>query len=1185
MNPLRVHLSRQPDAAAASLYRSIGRWLEYPDNKAILLVPDQYTVEAEQALFDFFHRDSLLRLQVKSFSSLARDIFEEGQGRKDLLLSGDGQKMVLRLLLEEEGEDWKVFNKEVRGPGFLALLADQIREFKEYGIGPEDLSAMAETMDPDSLSREKLLETARMMASYEGSLAGRLDDEDDRLRKAFCQVRDGKKGRGAFFPRTGFFFEHFHSLSKTEVYALESLLSLGPVDLSMLLDIDLARELLRADDRTPDQALSAGLDRLAPDAGAFALSLRFLGQVKGLARDRGGRVEIIPAEKDPGDPFGYLASSVFSYRTPMVPDGDFPLTLREYRKTESEVDGLVLEIRKLVLDHGARYKDIQVILMDQEEYRGFLREKLEGEDIPFFDDDRRSVHFHPLMKLLEAGLEVVEKGPTVSAYLRLLKSGMLGLSNREIEIYQSYISQRKIMGRTLDREDFFTMDPVFYHALIERGQEEEAARLADHTLVARSVQERIKEALAILRGGEDKAPIRDRAKRVYLFLTQDLIKTSFLAYGKSLEEEGKREALEVHLQLWDQVMDLLNSTVIIGGDREVTASVYLKILEEGLSEMKLGVIPPYQDQVVISSLTRSRVRTRPYVFMLGVNDKNLPQAAPTQGLFTPLEKESFRERGFFLPSMPDFRAEEERLNFYSAIRKVGSHLYVFTAKLNRGNESLRPSYWMQGLARAARKEIDFVADFSLEDALYSRTIRLALLPDALREEASADENGEKKGKKDKAERILSLMDRTPWPRDLGLVGRALHYTNDRPPLREEVRSALFSGDRVISATGLETYAACPYQSFVRSILRIKEPRTLEFDALDLGNLLHDSLSAWSAFLGDHLQELDGLTEEASFNRALEAYRETQVGLLDRIKREDPKNAYLLSLTEKSLMDSHKQVFHQVKGAHLAALRQELSFGPGRAFPGLLIGRTPAGEASLLQGRIDRVDEVLVGEGPDREIFRQVIDYKSGNKPFDLTRLLYGLDLQLALYLKAVTRKARPFGFFYMSLRPEDIIKVGDAKSLDQYVKDKGRNFLGSLRLDGIMVDEDSAFRAMDSRMVEKKTTKQSDIYKLGASQAVLRRKEDGRFEKVEGTGSVQARLFTADQMDRLLDQALDKAGQLDRDRRSGRIDIAPYRTATKQTPCAYCNYRSICKFEPRGQFGCFRTLETVPINEWKGRVE
>lgn len=1181
MNPLRVHLSRQPDHAAHSLYRKVESWLKEPDRKAILLVPDQYTVEAEQALLDFFHREVLLRLQVKSFSSLARDIYELGRGREDGLLSKEGQKMLLRLLLEEEGESWKVFNKEVRGPGFLALLTDQLRELKEYGIAPEDLDAMAESLEEGSLSRDKLLETGRMMRAYEGSLAGQLDDEDDRLRKAFRQVSDRDRVADFFFG-TAFFFEHFHSLSKTELDALESLWTLGPVDISILLDPDLGRALLRADDRTPESALTAAFDQVTPDASAFSLSLHFLSQVKKLAREGGSRVEIIPADDDPTDPFAHLASSVFSYRAPRPLPMEYPLSLEEYRNSEGEVDGLVLAIRKLVIDQGASYKDIQVMLMDRDEYRGFIREKFDREGIPYFNDDARSVHFHPLIKLLEAGLECLEKGPTVSAYLRLLKSGMVGASAEEIEIYQNYLKQRKIMGWALDREDFFTLDPVFYHALLDKGQEEEADRLRYRTEVARSVQTRIKEILAILRQGRQKATSRDHAQRIFTFLSQDVVKTAFVNYGQSLEQAGNREALEVHLQLWKEVMDLLDASVTIGQDRLLAPSVYIKILNEGLSELKLGVIPPYQDQVVVSSLTRSRARTRAYVFMLGVNDKNLPQALSPKGLFTRLEKQSFQERGFFLPSLPDFQAEEERLNFYSALRKVGRRLYVFTSKLNTGNENLRPSYWMQILSRASGKAIDFVGGFSLGDTLYSRSLRLALLPQALRDGGGSleEEGGQEK---QKAERILELLKDSPNPQDRALMGRALNYTNDRPPLNDKLQKAFFSGDRLISATALESYAACPYQSFVRSILRLKEPRSLAFDALDLGNLLHDSLSTWSDFVQTHLGEIPDLTEADSFAWAMEAYLKTQPALLDRIKREDPKNAFFLELTKKSLQESHKQVFHQIKLAHLSALRHELAFGPGKPFPGLLIGKKLTGEKTLLQGRIDRVDEVLLDKGMGPEIYRQVIDYKSGDKPFDLTRLLNGLDLQLPLYLKAVTHKAHPFGFFYMSLKPEEIIRVRDRKSLDQYARDKEKNFLGSLRLDGILVDDPAALEAWDGSLVEKKTTKQSDIYKLGASQAVLNQKADGTFEKVTGAGSIQARLFQPEEMNRLLNETVEVAGRLDAARREGRIDIAPYRTATKETPCTYCQYRSICKFEPRGQFGRYRILETVPVNEWKGR--
>ena len=47
----------------------------------------------------------------------------------------------------------------------------------------------------------------------------------------------------------------------------------------------------------------------------------------------------------------------------------------------------------------------------------------------------------------------------------------------------------------------------------------------------------------------------------------------------------------------------------------------------------------------------------------------------------------------------------------------------------------------------------------------------------------------------------------------------------------------------------------------------------------------------------------------------------------------------------------------------------------------------------LRGRIDRVDTYKEGEN----VYVKVIDYKSGNKKFNLAALYYGLQLQLAVY--------------------------------------------------------------------------------------------------------------------------------------------------------------------------------------------
>lgn len=54
------------------------------------------------------------------------------------------------------------------------------------------------------------------------------------------------------------------------------------------------------------------------------------------------------------------------------------------------------------------------------------------------------------------------------------------------------------------------------------------------------------------------------------------------------------------------------------------------------------------------------------------------------------------------------------------------------------------------------------------------------------------------------------------------------------------------------------------------------------------------------------------------------------------------------------------------------------------------------ETMRLKGRIDRID---LYETED-EVLVKVVDYKSGNKVFDLQEFYYGLQMQLVVYLNA-----------------------------------------------------------------------------------------------------------------------------------------------------------------------------------------
>lgn len=1182
---MKIHVSRHPDRCVQALYRSIEQGLKDPKKKAILLVPDQYTVEAEQALLDFTGQSVLFRVQVKSFRSLAEEIVSRGAGRRDPVLSPVGRRMLLRLLLEKDDTPWSVFRKSVRGTGFLDLLADQLLELKEYDIGPQDLLTMADHLEAGSLSRQKLEETAQLMAQYEAALARVGEDADDHLKKAYQQLvqRPGDPVGSAlsdYFSHTDFFFEHFHSLSAHELGYLSALSLHGRLEGALLLDPLLAKEVLQWPLEGEEESLKKVLDGLVDDAAAFSLSVHFLLQLRRMAEAQGQSVMLAgpegrdqEQEKEGADPLAALSRAVFSYRPVSAASASSCLSAFEFRNTEDEVSGLSVAVRHLVASGQARYRDIQVILLDWAEYAPFLRGQWAENQLPYFADEEKSVHFHPLIKLVESLLALMEKGPRKETYLALLKTGLLGLSDAEVEIYQKYIEKRQLAGAALEEDRYFTLDDAFYQSLIDRHLPQAAAQLAEETQEAKKVKDQLTALLRPFRQLPEQEQAPFFCRKLYAFLSQPPVYPAFLAYGKSLEEEGEEEGLALHQQLWAELMALLDSAVEISGATPLSPKIFVQMLQEGLADLHLGVIPPGQDQILVSTLLRSRSRTRAYVFILGLTDANLPSSGAGTGLFTELEKEAFRKRGFFLPSSPDFQAEEERLNFYSSLRKVQKKLFLFTSRLSRDNAPLQPSFWLESLRVAGKLPLHFIGSFGPSEAAYARSLRQVLLPKALRQDPAAST-------------WLALKNSlkiSPNPEDEALFQRALSYTNERPCLSAPLARTLLQKEREVSATSLEAYAACPYQGFARHILRLEEGRRLALDPLDIGNLLHDSLSAWSGWVNAHLDQVEQWPDALSLAALEGAFDKAKRVQMDQIRRSDPRNAFFLELTWKSLQDASQQVLHQIQHSRFLRMDHELAFGRGQAYPPLpLLQRAPNGVEVSLRGRIDRVDELQIPQ--TGQVYRQVIDYKSGRRAFDLTRLIYGLDLQLPLYLRAVTRNARPLGFFFMSLRPAPLVKLKKAKDRQAYEKALAQSFLGEVSLDGLLVRDPEVLHAADQAIRETPKQFQSDIYKMGSSRKLLVPQADGTLGPHPDGVSEQERLLSARAMDELMDQALAKASQLEEKRALGILSPAPYRLKNKESACQYCPYRALCRFEPRGQFGKYRSLPSLSLNEWKGAI-
>ena len=107
-------------------------------DRALIMVPDQYTLEAERQAFRHLGVSSLMDVEIVSAASLGGNILSELGGNKRSFINKYGRHMLLYKSAVSLGDDLKVFRGMERKSSFLDSVNDFISEMKQYNCGPKD---------------------------------------------------------------------------------------------------------------------------------------------------------------------------------------------------------------------------------------------------------------------------------------------------------------------------------------------------------------------------------------------------------------------------------------------------------------------------------------------------------------------------------------------------------------------------------------------------------------------------------------------------------------------------------------------------------------------------------------------------------------------------------------------------------------------------------------------------------------------------------------------------------------------------------------------------------------------------------------------------------------------------------------------------------------------------------------
>lgn len=1166
-----------------------------------LLVPEQATFQAELALVSTPGVRGLIRAQVLSFRRLGWRVMQDTGGTAGTPIDDLGKKMLLHKLLHKYNGELRLFRQAYDKTGFVDQLHRLVGEWKRHNLTPDDLEGHYRHMGaklPDAAAAlgNKLHDLILVYRQFEAELAREYLDGDSFLTRLAehageCGwLRDAEvwvDGFNSFTPQersaVAALAEHCRQVTLTLTLDRPYLAGEHPGELDLFHPPATAMRKLREaleERRLPDaqvQILGGSPPRFAHSSMLAHLERQYEHRLSSARR----AYEPAPSE----------APQVF---------------VRAVVNRRAEVEAAARQMIALVRDMGYRWQDMVLRLRSLEEYADLLETVFSEYRIPYFMDHKRQVLHHPLVELIRSALEAVNGYWPYEAVFRCVKTGFfLPLAGvveaplqEEWDIFENYVLMYGIHGRRfLDERSWRLRKLAPLEDTIPEAGDEAGADRAAGTAVARQTGEGEPEAQTGEGGperqtGEGSAELlpeegnaepqaeetpsdpsiaacahyvidplvrlqkrlsqaggaAEMAEALFLLLEELHVPERLEAWTVEAVAEGRPEKGREHSQMWELIMDILDQLAGLMENDPMKPELFARLVETGLDSLRMGLVPPAVDQVLVGTMDRTRSSQVKAVFVLGANDGMLPQKANDDGIIAENEREFLLEQGVPMADSGRRKLLDEQFLIYTVLAAPSHLLYLSYALADEDGKTLLPSEVIKQAGWLLPTVKPVLAEARPHPAMPdSGQLEFVAAPGKAVADAVAQLREAKAGKNISPVWLLAynwLIGRPEWRERLGASSRALFYFNREEPLSADTSLLLFGDHLRASVSRMERFAACPFSHFAAYGLRLRERRIYRLEAPDIGQLYHAALSGFARQLSAEQLEWGQLTDEEIVLRVNGLVDFLSPRLQNEILSSTSRYKYMAHRLKGILSKTSIALAEHARRGAFVPVGLEVGFGPGEELPSLVLP-LPGGQAMELVGRIDRVDRAY----SDKGMLLRIMDYKSSPTMLRLPEVYHGLSLQMLTYLDVVLthaplwlgEPAHPAGVLYfhvhnplLSCRNRPDPEEAMAAARKQY-KTRGL----------ITADAETVF-LMDKSLKEKGGY--SDLIPVAM-------KTDGTFYK-------SASVATEGGWERLRTHVRGAVKQIGKDILGGRVEAEPYRLG-KKTACAFCPYRPVCSFDPQ----------------------
>ena len=1076
--------------------------------RQVLIVPEQFTSQAERDLIEKTGQNAILTAEVLSFGRLAHRVFSKKGIGSRVPLGDIGKSMALRKILLQEKDHISYFQSVMDKPGFIDQLGLTISEFFQYRISPEMTETLADSETLSHSAKEKLKDLTLIHRSYLEFLKQEYISADETL-GLLAERLDDSLG----FEHTEFWLDGFYGFTPQEYSVIRRLLQVSAqVNITLTMDKNSfygAFLPVSAPFYEP-YVTKKKLAALAEELGLKPVSPTILEENK--------RAETQSLENLEQDYFYSF------FKKTSLAEG---VHITACSNLQEEIRFAAGKILRLVREENLRFRDFAIMTNAMERYEKNIRGILAEYEIPCFIDARRETASHPLVSLLTAFLDILVYDFKYDAMFAYLKSGLTQLTTEEIDILENYVLAYGIKGYKW-KQDYWD------YGLVREGAEAiEAINTLRETVMAP-----FSPFLELSK--TKKLPFRS-----FIFLLMEHLNTlqaaeTLESWANEASADGNLNRAEEHRQIWQLVMDVLEKADDILGKEELTLPEIAKILEAGLEKCTMGVIPPTADSLLVGDLERSRLPEIKYLFVLGVNEGVLPSPAMAQGIFTETERDLLTAQGMELANGGKRKVFEENFLIYRGLTKPSRGLWLTYAAADNEGKEQSPSSLIENLQKLDEAlTIEPMQGFTLEET--SPEAAFHLLGSEMRK------HSEETPISPLWQDIYSFFDENKnWENRLLMLKKGIGKTGRPERLTPRTAKALYGKNILSSVSRLERFAGCPFSFFAEYGLKAEERRLYQLHTPDLGSLFHEVLELFSNKLEEDSIQWTDLTKEHTKDLIETCVDEAAPRLSDRILMESAANKYLIRRLKRVSVKAAWALVQHLQMGDFTPAGYEVGFGIHEALPPIVIELGDGGSL-ILNGKIDRVD-LLDAEGTR---YVKIIDYKSGNKTFSFQDIYYGLQLQLLIYLDAYLKyykktgaELKPGGVFYFRIA-EPTLALDKEVSAEQIEKTLFEN----MKMSGLLLQDDAIIESLDHSLRPESTKG------LSGTSAIV----PVGFTK-KGEYSSTSNLASEEQYEAILQFVTQRTREIGEAMKAGIITPLPFKDRDR-SPCSYCKYRSICRHD------------------------